>query len=244
VSFDLDASVGSLVAAQPSRARDLETRGIDYCCGGRRSLREASRERGLDPGQVAASLLASDRATADSAETPRDWTRAPLAVLVDEIVDRHHGYLRRELPRLADLTEKVRRAHAERHGELHEVAAVYAGLRAELETHLAKEENILFPLIVWLESTRETKAIHCGSLQNPIRAMEHEHDDAGAALRRLRELTADYAPPEDACASYHLLLAGLADLERDLHTHIHKENNILFPRAIRLEAELAASSSC
>jgi regulator of cell morphogenesis and NO signaling len=147
----------------------------------------------------------------------------------------HHVYLKR-ITELAQLAPK--RAGAWRsHPELAEVQEVFTELRAELEGHMMKEERILFPLIQGMESGAACEGF-CGSVQNPIRVMEYEHDSAASALQRLRHLTGYYTPPADACNTYRALLSGLAELEADLHQHIHKENNILFPRAIELEATL------
>jgi len=232
-------TVGELVATQPSRARVFEDFRIDYCCGGKRSLDEACRERGLDAGAVVRALEAEDaRRREVTGPVPVDWTKAPLAELVDDILERHHAYLRRELPHLRELMGRVRRAHGENHPELHEVDSVFTDLADELIAHLMKEEQILFPAITTLEVTGKTPEPARDLLAAPIGVMEHEHDEAAAALRKLRHLTADFTVPEDGCPTYRALLAGLADLERDLHEHVHKENNVLFPRAQALQVEV------
>ena len=171
-----------------------------------------------------------------------DWRTASLSALTNHIVDKHHTFMKRELPRLGEFMDKVLGAHGENHPELTEVASVFAALRLEIEGHLMKEEQVLFPMIQKMEITREVGSAHCGSVNNPIGVMEHEHDNAGEALRRLRVLTGDYTPPADGCPTYQALLAGLAAMERDLHEHIHKENNILHPRAARLETALLAAA--
>lgn len=228
-------TVGELVAERPNRARVFERLGIDYCCGGKATLTEASRGRGLDPKAVAAALREADK---DGPADERNWSQASAAELAAHIVDTHHAYLRRELPRLALLVDKVAQVHGATHAELAEVREVFRDLEAEIGAHLWKEENILFPMIRAMEQSGTLEASHCGSVANPIRVMEFEHDNAGQALARLRALTADYAPPADACNSYRALLEGLVGLEADLHEHIHKENNILFPKAAALEARL------
>lgn len=230
-----ETTVGQLVAERPSRARVFQKFGIDFCCGGKRPLSEACAERGLEAQSVVEALEAADSAA--PANEP-DWTTAPLTGLIANIVERHHVYLRNELPRLAGMAARVRDVHGPRHPELVELYEVYAGLKAELDMHMMKEERILFPLIEAMETSGLDAGFHCGSVQNPITVMEHEHDSAGHALEQLRALTGGYTPPPDACNTYRALLAGLAELESDLHEHIHKENNILFPRAAELEAEL------
>lgn len=230
--------VGQIVREDLTRARVFERVGIDYCCNGRTPLVEACAVKGLE---LAAILdeLAGCRAECGAAEDRWDGDDLPLSCLADHIEATHHAYLRRELPRLDGLAEKVRAAHGARHPEVVEMARVFGALREELEGHLLKEERILFPYVKQLEAAESMPAFHCGSIENPLRVMEQEHDDAGLALSRLRELTGDYTPPADACTTYRALLHGLEELEADLHRHIHKENNILFPRA--REAERALS---
>jgi len=226
--------VGELVAERAGRARVFEQFGIDYCCGGKRPLGEVCQERGLDTGEVIAALHAADAGTATT--EARDWVHATLSELIENIVGTHHAYLRRELPRLTELMAKTERAHGAEHGELAESGTVLGALRAELELHMLKEERLLFPAIRSLEAGSAERTGLGGSGQGPIRVMEQEHDSAGRALTTLRELTNDFTPPADACNTWRALLDGLCTLETDLHEHIHKENNVLFPRALRLEA--------
>ncbi len=240
-AIDPMTTVGELVAENPRRARVCERFGIDYCCGGKVPLREACAAGGIDVEQIVQALAQADAGAATAGGT--DWRSASLAELSANIVDTHHAYLRRELPRLAQMTAKVREVHEARHPELQEVQEVYVGLRAELELHMMKEEQVLFPLIRTMEANGVVAAAHCGSVRNPIRVMEHEHDTAGTALLRLRTLTNGYAAPADGCNTYRALVSGLAELEADLHKHIHKENNILFPRAVVLEDELVGTAA-
>lgn len=239
--IDPTTTLGQLVTERPGRARVFEQFGIDYCCGGKTSLHEAWATAGIDPQAVLRALNEADASPARTAE--KNWADAALGELIQNILETHHAYLRRELPRLTQMAGKVREVHAAKHPELTEVQATYEGLRAELEAHMMKEEHVLFPMIGTMESSGVVEAAHCGSVRNPIRVMEHEHDSAGAALRRLRTLTGDYAPPADACNTYRVFLSSLAELERDLHQHIHKENNILFPQAVELEAALSGTAT-
>jgi regulator of cell morphogenesis and NO signaling len=172
-----------------------------------------------------------------------DYSAMSAGILADHIVATHHVYLRRELPRLAELIDKVVAAHASKHPELVELRLTFAALRQELELHLMKEERVLFPLVKQLEGAREPFSIHCGTVENPIRVMEHEHDSAGSALQRIRELTSNYQAPADGCTSFVALYDGLSSLESDLHLHIHKENNILFPKAAALESALMSAKA-
>lgn len=233
--MDRNRSVGELAIERPAWIEVFEQFGIDYCCRGADSLAAACEAAGCGIETVLAALQAGDGSSESTAEIAAD---ASLRELIDHILDTHHVYLERELPRIETTLDKVLMVHGAKHPELRELSANFRALRAELEDHMAKEEQILFPMIQSLEASRDPRALHCGSMQGPITVMEHEHDAAGAALRRMRELTDGYTPPADACASFTGLYGGLAALERDLHRHIHKENNLLHPRAKLLEAEL------
>lgn len=230
-------TVADLVRARPERAEVFERYGIDYCCRGKVSLDEACRRDGVDPEVVRCELKEVD---ARPIEETFDWSSASLTQLADHIVAQHHSYLRSELPRLSALLDRVAVAHGDRHPEMLQAREVFAALQAELTAHMMKEEQVLFPIIRLLDSTPQEERgeldFHCGSVENPIRVMEHEHDDAGAALRKLRELTSNYTAPADACETFRVLLAGLEKLEADMHQHVHKENNILFPGATKLES--------
>jgi regulator of cell morphogenesis and NO signaling len=170
------------------------------------------------------------------------WSEAPLSELVDHILNEHHTYLRRELPRLTDLLDGLLEAHGAKHPELLECRNVFSSLRNEIESHMAKEEQVLFPMIRDLDGASTLPDFHCGTLQNPIRVMEHEHEGALGALSRLRELTNDYSPPDGASELHRTALSGLAALEADVHQHIHKEDDILFPRTVAAEDSLKPQS--
>jgi regulator of cell morphogenesis and NO signaling len=228
---EASVTVGELVAERPSRSRVFERMGIDYCCGGRQALSVACAARGLAVEAVWAELGAEAEAGAGE---ERDWRAASLTELCDHIVATHHAWLKEELPRLAAMARKVRDVHGSNHPWMIEAAQVYEALARELEQHMFKEENILFPFVRTLDQSPGARGPF-GSVANPIAMMEHEHDDAGQALARLRELSDGYTPPEGACNTFRALLDGLAELEADLHVHIHKENNILFPRAVAAE---------
>ncbi|MCH9033083.1 MAG: iron-sulfur cluster repair di-iron protein, partial [Planctomycetes bacterium] len=229
-----ELTVGEMVVEDPSRARVFEHFRIDYCCGGKISLAEACATRGTDLDAVLKALNKSQANTSPKSE--KDWSQESMTSLVDHIVATHHAYLREEFPRLTKMTERVVQVHGERHLELPEVRDVFAALRNELEQHMQKEEQILFPMIKQLDSGVAGAAGHCGTIANPIRMMEDEHDNAGDALGALRKLTGGFAVPVDACNTYRVMLDSLAKLEADLHQHIHKENNILFPKALAAES--------
>jgi regulator of cell morphogenesis and NO signaling len=230
MTITLDSTLADVVTNHPTTARTLESFGLDYCCGGQRTLAEACRARGLDPEATARELAGATVAG------PSAWAHLGPAALVDHIEAVHHAYLHAELPRLAELAAKVAAVHGERHPELRQVQATYGELRAGMDPHLKKEELILFPMIKALAAADGEAAppSHCGSVASPIAVMMSEHDRDGELLAELRRLTSDYRTPDDGCASYHALYDGLAQLEADTHLHIHKENNVLFPAAIAL----------
>lgn len=226
----LDRTVGEIVADRPSQSRIFQSYGIDFCCQGGRTLREACEKKGIAAESVAEQLEAELRDKPAPAVNPATF---PPEQLADYIVEKHHRYLRDELPRLHAMTARVAQVHGGHTPSLVEVDHVFSGMAAELADHMMKEEQILFPAI---------KAMVRGEsaplpLDGPIACMLHEHDDAGAALARMRELTNGFTPPPEACNTYRALFAGLAELEEDLHVHIHLENSVLFPAAKALEGE-------
>lgn len=221
-------TLGAVVTAHPDLARELERRGLDYCCHGRDRLADACRGAGLDPATVISELEA-----VAAPRTTEPWTELSPVALVDHIETVHHRYLWQELPRLGTLTDKVVAAHGTRHRELADVAALFAQLRADLEPHLTKEERVLFPMIRELVNAATAPTFHCGPIANPISVMMLEHDRAGELLTRLRAATHNYRVPADGCASYRACYQALAELEADTHLHIHKENNVLFPAVLQ-----------
>jgi regulator of cell morphogenesis and NO signaling len=238
MSVSTTRTVGELAREIPEATRIFEKVGIDYCCGGGRSLLEACATANLSVDQVIDSLeFAEEEARAKQKD--RDWLTEPLAGLVAHINGMHHKYTREEIARLGPLFDKVVSVHGKNHPELQQVRATFHGLARELTMHMMKEEAVLFPYIVRLEETVIQKEPVLpppfGSVRNPVAMMMHEHDSAGEALRAMRQASAGYTPPGDACISYQTLYTALGDFEKDLHQHIHLENNILFPRTIEME---------
>lgn len=233
LTLDPEQTVGDFVRQKPTRARVFESLKIDYCCGGKISLARACTKRGIDVDEVLQAISRSDE-QADTG-TLVDVDSMGLAELADHIVATHHAYLREELPRLDFMTEKVSRVHGDKDERLFRMRQAFVALKAELDPHMIKEEKVLFPIVRQLEASAERQEFPCGSVANPIRQMEHEHDLAGDALAILNESTDAYTPPDWACNTYRAMLDSLARLEADMHQHIHKENNVLFPKAIRLE---------
>lgn len=216
--IDPSRTVAELVLEQPSRSRVFEELGVDYCCGGKRSLTDACETRGILLDEAVAALDAA----ANEPSHERDWTQASLPELCDHIVSSHHELLREELPRLDTLLEKVVRAHGDERPELSELRDTFAALRTELEEHMATEEEQLFPLV---SSGGPYDA-------EQVADLEHDHEWAGAALAKLRELSGGYDLDLALCNTHRATLDGLRELELDLHQHIHEENNVLFPRAL------------
>jgi regulator of cell morphogenesis and NO signaling len=236
-------TIGQLVAESPSRSRVFEKLEIDYCCGGKRTLDEVCREKGLDPDTVYRLLQAFDAAAGvETAAPEKDWLHAPLTELCDHIERTHHAYLKEELPRLAELVAKVARVHGDHQPHLRQVEQIFNAFFGELHQHMQKEECVLFPMVRELEKAKHLPAFHCGTVENPIQVMELEHEHAGNALFDMRNLTSGFTPPAEACNSYRAMLQRLAHLEHDMHQHVHKENNILFPRAAALEKKLGSSA--
>lgn len=234
-ALDIHAQVGQVVAERPACSRVFDRHGIDYCCGGKVTVEEVCRNKGIDLTTVIAELEAVDAKDSADGVDPSDMTMTELA---DHIELTHHAYLHEELPRLSALIDKVASVHGAKYAWLENVRATFADLVAELMPHMMKEEQILFPMIRELDHAVAAPSLHCGSVKNPIRAMEQDHDGAGRALRLLRALTGDFTPPEGACNSFRAMLDGLTALETDMHQHIAKENNVLFVRAATVEEHL------
>ena len=222
MAFSIDTKVGDLAAKHPLSTRVFARHDIDFCCGGGRPLRAVCEEQGLEPDE----LLEEIRAEVEGESAAKtDWTEAPLDEVIEHIVEAFHRPLREELPRLEAMAKKVNRVHGDKRPEmLSGIVETFHGLKAELESHMMKEEQVLFPMI---------RAGRGGMARGPVSAMEHEHDSAAKALETLRSLTNDYEVPGEACTTWRALWHGLEALEEEMHQHIHLENNILFPRALR-----------
>jgi len=230
-------TVGELVADDFRAAAVFEQFGIDFCCSGRRTLDEACRAAAADPGTVVDALTALPPAV----ESGDDVARWPIPQLIDIIVSTHHAYVRSAMPAITRHLAKLVEVHGARHRELARVAAYFQQIVADLSQHMVKEEQVLFPYVRDLAQAGDA----CGRTQspfgtvaNPIRMMEREHQDVGDAVRLIRELTRGYAAPDDGCTTYAIAMAELKQFERDLHRHVHLENNVLFPAALRIEGRV------
>jgi regulator of cell morphogenesis and NO signaling len=231
MNTDRESLVRDIAAEHPQSVRVFEAHGIDYCCGGRRRLEEACRAA-----NIAVETVLEELHQPPAVDQPdRNWNQASLADLAGHIVEKHHGFVRQESPRLTALAAKVRSKHGSAHPELVTLEEIFNDLAAELEMHMLKEERILFPMIKRLEEASRSAPSSASAFRGvefPIRQMISEHDGAGELLSRIRSETAQFSVPSDACPSFRALYHGLEEFERDLHRHIHLENNILFPRAM------------
>jgi regulator of cell morphogenesis and NO signaling len=237
VNFDGTQTVAEIARQYPGAVAVFEALGIDYCCGGNRPLEQACAKENVSLNLVL-SLLSSALVTRPTGDD-RHWMICPLTELSAYIVEHHHGYARRELPRLAALAAKVETRHGHMFPEVHQIRELVDAMTSEMLTHMVKEEQALFPRLKMVEAVGQSGPTRppasCDALINPIRHMMSDHDDTGQLLKTLRRLTRDYQPPENACLSFQALYGGLEALEKDLRHHIHLENNVLFPRALAFE---------
>jgi regulator of cell morphogenesis and NO signaling len=235
-------TIGELVVSDYRKAEVFRKFGLDFCCGGKRTVKEACEKKGINPELVEAELKAVEQT--GNGNRHLDFNSWDLDFLADYIINTHHKYVRESIPMLDELSQKVARVHGDRHPELIEIEKHYREVSEELTMHMQKEEYILFPFIKKLALAKKNgetpEAPGFGTIENPIRMMEAEHVSAGENLEAARQLSNNYTLPEDACNSYRILFAKLDEFERDLHDHVHLENNILFPKAIQLEKELLA----
>jgi regulator of cell morphogenesis and NO signaling len=234
-----ETTVRDIASEHPSSVRIFEKAGVDYCCGGARSLHSVCESQNLDYDELLARLEAASAEAHSGTPGDQDWNCASLAELTKHIVERHHAYVREEAPRLEALIHRVCLRHGDTRPELASVKASFEELSAEMSSHMLKEEQVLFPYIERMESAaqvgKKAPPAFFGTVKNPVRAMMNEHDAAGELMKKIRLLTGNYTPPENACPTFRSTLSGLEEFERDLHQHIHLENNILFPRAVKME---------
>jgi regulator of cell morphogenesis and NO signaling len=238
----MNKTVKDFVVEDFRTAAVFEQHGIDFCCGGGVTLEEACARKGIEAEAVRREL--EELASAPAGMNPR-FERWELDALVEHIVTSHHAFVKGAIPVLMAHTAKVASVHGGRHPEVVEIYELMRAVAEEMTSHMQKEELMLFPYIKALaksmrEGTEPPRAPF-GSVANPIRMMESEHSSAGGAMERIRELTNGFRPPEDACTTYRVSFQELAQFERDLHVHVHLENNILFPRAIEMEGAVVGA---
>jgi regulator of cell morphogenesis and NO signaling len=234
-----ETKVGDLAAANPRATQVLEQAGVDYCCGGQKSLHDACLHADVSEEQILERLRENQ---ASVGESDRNWIAAPLGDLTEHIRSKHHAYVREAVRRIQPLAAKVKGKHGANHPEIADVEALFAEVAKEMIAHMQKEERILFPYIEAVEQAANgndsVERPFFQTVRNPVHMMMQEHDAAAAVVRNIREKSAGYAAPADACMSYQALYRELLQFETDLHQHVHLENNILFPRAVELESKV------
>ncbi len=215
---DQDITLAELATSRPGATVVFHAHGLDFCCGGQRSLAEACVERGLDPAAILAAIEAEEYRDSDLSR----WAAAPNEDLIPHILDYYHARLRRDLAQILEMAQRVEQRHAGREDRPTGLAEHVRSMAGELEQHMMKEEQILFPMIL------DGRGAMAGG---PISVMEKEHADVAGDLKRTRELTSDLTPPADACNTWRSLYLRLTTMESELKDHIHLENNVLFPRS-------------
>lgn len=232
-------TIREIAVEAPATTRVFEEFKIDFCCGGGRSFSDACQRAGVSPLIVSEKI---NQVLQNSTENFDSFETKSASELIDYILEKHHVFTKSEIERLSALMEKVRRKHGDAHPELFLLENEIFSLCSDLTPHMKKEETVLFPFIKNLEMAfiNNLSAPHppFGTVKNPIRMMMTEHDTDGEILRKMREITKDYFVPEDACPSFRALYFGFEELEKDLHRHIHLENNVLFPQAVILEQKV------
>jgi regulator of cell morphogenesis and NO signaling len=232
-------SIGKLVAKDYRKASVFKKYGLDFCCGGGKTVAEACVENGLNVDEVEAELKLVEQQDNSHQEDFNSWD---LGFLADYIVNKHHKYVQQATQEIYQYTQKVAHVHGHHYTQTIDIAEKFVQLAQELDAHMKKEEQILFPYIKQLEAaSKEGKPLErpgFGTVENPVRMMEHEHDIAGNLMREIEVLTEGFDPPKGACMTFRVSYLKLQEFQDDLHRHIHLENNILFPRAIELEKSI------
>lgn len=241
ITGENEETLGQIAANDLRKAQVFKKYGLDFCCGGKKTVRQACAEKGLDITEIEEELK---RAGNMPASRPLPYSEWSPDFLADYIVNTHHSYVRKSLPDIMAYAKKVMKVHGKIHPELITIHQLLEDVNTELMLHMIKEEKVLFPYIKQLvASTKDSLPMYAAqfeTVQVPINLMEMEHELVGGNLAKIRELSVNYNLPEDACASYSLLYRMLDEFEDDLHLHIHLENNILFPNAVELEKKLYA----
>ncbi len=232
-----EPTIGEMVAKDFRKASVFKKYGLDFCCGGKKSLGDACAEKGLDPEIIAEELKQAEGSINTRPMPYGDWE---LGFLGDYITNMHHGYVRKVLPDLRAYSAKLAQVHGRRHPELITIYKLVEEVAEEMTSHMAKEEQVLFPYIKELSASRNGNSLDkpgFGTVQNPINMMEMEHEMVGQHMEEIRRLSDGYTLPGDACGTYRVFYRMLEEFETDLHIHIHLENNILFPKALDMEKE-------
>ena len=232
-----DKTVGETVTENIKTAHIFKKYGIDFCCGGGISIDKACEKKNVDFSKLKEELLSVDKA-----QKAYDYDKWELGFLIDHIVNVHHTYVVESIPLILQYSNRVAEVHGHHYSEVIEINRLFGEVANELTSHMQKEEVILFPYVKKLlnlkVTSQEIVPPHFGTVNNPIKMMEEEHETAGDIFKTIAQLTNNYTPPQDACNTFRALYAKLEEFEQDLHQHIHLENNILFPKAIQLEQSL------
>jgi regulator of cell morphogenesis and NO signaling len=240
MNFNSETKVKDIAISNPAARQVLEDAGLDYCCGGGKSLHDACLHADVTTEEILERLRENGT---NMRFDELNWTAAPLADLTLHIREKHHRYVREAITRVGNLLNKVKAKHEENHPEISEIQRLFTEVGKEMIMHMQKEEQILFPYIDALEKARKVNGTleppFFQTVRNPIHAMMKEHDAAGELVRQIRQASCEYVPPGDACTSYGALYQDLREFEADLHQHVHLENNILFPRAVEMENAVA-----
>lgn len=234
----MNKSLAQIVNSNHRAAAVFEKYHLDFCCKGKRSLQQACTESAVPVETILTELEVTEQNPSDKVII--NYMNLSLSQLADTILSTHHTYVKKEMPAIAQYLQKVASKHGVRHPEMRKVFEIFTAVKEEMELHMQKEEGVLFPRIKELEKQLLSGSkIHLNItyLKSPISLMEQEHDHAGAAMAEIRKLTGNYTLPDDACTTYRLSFAALEAFELDLHQHVHLENNILFPKAMRLFKE-------
>ncbi len=226
IEFRSTQTVGEIVALMPKAGEVFKQYKIDFCCGGYKTLSDAAKANNLDEADVLIKLNKIYGEVSKAGKCDKSYLEMSQPELIDYIVETHHVYLKRVLPELGELTTTIMRVHGLNHKVLFKVHKLFSALKAELEEHLMKEEEILFPMI--RDRVNNAKARELDELTQLVSETEHEHEAAGDILKELRRITEDYKVPADGCGTYEKTYRTLEELESDLFQHIHLENNILF----------------
>ena len=244
MNFNDESKVKDIALSNPAATQVLEDAGVDYCCGGEKSLHDACLHADVSAEEILQRLRENSK---DVTSDDGNWISAPLHVLTQHIRETHHQYVRQAIARIQPLLDKVEVKHGGNYPEIAEIRTLFTQVGRDMIAHMQKEEQMLFPYIDALEKARNT---NCSveppffqTVKNPIRMMMKEHDAAGELVRRIRTTSSEYTAPIDACTSYKALYEALREFEADLHQHVHLENNILFPRAVELESLPSGSNA-
>ena len=233
-----ETKVGEVVAENFHAAKVFESHGLDFCCGGKRTIEDACKTKGVDTDSLLAEL---EKLNANNPSSTH-FDKWEADFLTDYIINNHHAYVNNAVSTIEHHLQKVVSAHGAKHPEVCGIESIFTELKNELLEHMAKEERMLFPYIKKLsfaiKNSIEMPAAPFGSVDNPIKVMESEHDNAGLLLKKINALSDSYTPPQDACATFRVLYGEFREFEEDLHVHIHLENNVLFPKAKTMEEKL------